>query len=407
MRVLLVSQDFPPHVGGIQTYSLELARRLALVCDRLEVVAPMAPGWEGLDRTLPFPVRRVHSSTDALVARGMPALWGRAWRGRFDVAFHAQWNTAPGSLMARRALGHPRRVFVAAHGRELLLRPVARLPVAQRLYDAARRRVLRGADGLFCVSRYTAGLARDLGVDSGRIHVIPNGVDAARFDLPDAPSRALEFRRRHDLLDRPCFVTVARLMPHKGIDTGIEALPALRQRVPGATYVVVGNGPDAPRLRELADRLGVSDAVRFLGRVSDAEVVDALLACDVFALLSRESPPDVEGFGLVLLEAGACGRPVLGARSGGIPDAVADGDSGLLVPSDDPHATADALIRLLGEPALARGLGEGGRRRARGVLSWDRAAKAIYETMHASLMAGPDAPPTDDDHPDVEPPLPQ
>ncbi|MCA9707894.1 MAG: glycosyltransferase family 4 protein, partial [Myxococcales bacterium] len=388
-----------------QTYSLELARRLAHWCEALEVVAPVAPGWEALDRTLPFAVRRVRSSTDALVATGAPTLWRRAFQGRFDVAFHAQWTTAPGSLLARR-LGRPRRVFVAAHGRELLLRPAAVLPPpAQHLYDALRRSVLRRADGILAVSRYTAGLARSLGVDPGRIHVVPNGVDASRFDLPDAAARAERFRRRHDLVDRPCFTTVARLMPHKGIDTGIRALPALRRQLPRATYVIVGDGPDAERLRDLARTLGVADAVRMLGRVSDDEVVDALLACDALALLSREAPPDVEGFGLVLLEAGACGRPVLGARSGGIPDAVDEGTSGLLVPPDDPAATAQALARLLGDPALARHLGEGGRQRARGALGWDRAARAIFEAMQASLSGSRPAPPRP--APDTEPPLPQ
>lgn len=386
MRVLLVSQDFPPDVGGIQTYSLELAKRLVRWCDALEVVAPAVPGCDGADGALDFPVRRVRSSTNALMVRGMPALWTRARAGQFDVALHAQWTTAPGSLLARRR-GWPRRVFVAAHGRELLLRPVASLPPAQRAYDATRRWVMRGADGIFAVSRYTAGLARTLGVDPARVHVVENGVDAARFDLPDAEARAQAFVARHGLHGRPCFVTVARLQPHKGIDTGIAALPALRQRVPGATYVIVGSGPDEDRLRALAKQLQVTDAVRMLGRVDDDEVVDALLACDAFALLSREAIPDVEGFGLVLLEAGACGRPVIGARSGGIPDAVDEGRSGLLVEPDDVEATADALARVLGDPELAQRLGEGGRHRATEVLSWERAARKIYETMQASLDA--------------------
>jgi len=398
VRVLLVSQDFPPHIGGIQTYSLELAKRLASWCDVLEVVAPIAPGCEQLDRELSFAVHRIESSTNALVARGMPTLVRRAWRGRFDVALHAQWNTAPGSLLARRG-GHPRRVFVAAHGRELLLRPIARLPPVQKLYDAARRRVLQRADGIFAVSGYTASLARELGVDPSRVHVVPNGVDASRFDLPNAEARIERFRERHRLGGRPCFVTVARLMPHKGIDTGLRALARLRKRVPNATYVVVGSGPDRARLEALAHELGVSDSLRLLGRVSDDEVVDALLACDVFALLSRESVPDVEGFGLVLLEAGACGRPVVGARSGGIPDAIADGDSGLLVAPDDIEQTAEALTRLLGDEALARELGEGGRRRATDVLTWERAARAIYETMLASLATEDSIEPDDSNKP--------
>lgn len=384
MRLLLVSQDFPPHVGGVQTYALELARRLAPRCDALEVVAPAAPGAEALDRTLPFTVHRVRSSTDALIVRAVPTLVQRARTGRFDATLHAQWTSAPGSLLARRQ-GWPRRVFVAVHGRELLLRPAARVPVAQRAYDAVRARVLLGADGVIAGSRYTVGLARAMGVDPARLHLVSYGVDASRFEIADAPDRAARFRQRHGLVGVPFYATVARLQPHKGIDTGIAALPALRRRVPGATYVVVGSGPEAERLRAHAERLGVLDAVRFLGRVSDDEVVDVLLACDAFALLSRVEGANVEGFGLVLLEAGACGRPVVGARSGGIPDAVAEGDSGLLVPPGDAEATADALARLLGDPVLARRLGDGGRRRASGPLGWDRAAQAYYETIAASL----------------------
>lgn len=384
MRLLLVSQDFPPDIGGIQTYSLELARRLAPRCEALEVIAPARPGCEEVDRTLDVPVHRVRSSTDALGLRAIPTLWRRTKSGQLDAVLHAQWTTAPGSLLARRR-GWPRRVFVAAHGRELLLRPIAGLGPAQSAYDATRRWVVREADGIFAVSRYTAGLARALGVDPGRVHVVENGVDASRFDLADAAARREAFRARHDLGDRPCYATVARLQRHKGIDTGIRALPSLRRRVPEATYLVVGSGPDEVRLRSLARQLEVADAVRFLGRVSDDEVVDALLACDAFALLSREAVPDVEGFGLVLLEAGACGRPVVGARSGGIPDAIAHERSGLLVPPDDVGATADALARVLGDPELARQLGEGGRHRATEELTWDRAARVMFETMAAGL----------------------
>ena len=325
---------------------------------------------------------------------------------RFDVAFHAQWTTAAGSLLAR-ATGRPRRVFVAAHGRELLLRPAERVPVAQRLYDAARRRVLHRADGIFAVSRYTAGLARELGVDPGRIHVIPNGVDARRFDLPQADRRMAAFRRRHGLAGRPFFATVARLMPHKGIDTAIRALPALHQTLPDATYVVVGDGPDAGRLRHLARRLGVDHAVRFVGRVSDAEVVDALLACDAFALLSPRVATRRGGF-WPRLAGGGCMRAPR-ARGSQRRNSRCGGRGRLWPagPPDDPSAVAAALGRLLGDPALARRLGEGGRRRARDVLTWDRAARAVYEAMRGSLSEFSVPPPASDERSDADPSLPQ
>lgn len=386
MKLLVVSQDFPPRIGGIQTYTLELARRLAAWCERLEVIAPHAPDCEALDATLPFFVHRVKSSSDWLLARGAPSIVTRARAGRYDAAFFAQWTTAISALPARRT-GFPRKVFVAAHGRELLLRPAERVRVAQQGYDSLRRWVLGSADGIFAVSHYTAGLCRDLGVDPARVHVVPNGVDAARFDVADAPERIARFREKHGLVDVPCYCTVARMVRHKGVDTGIAALPQLRQHVPDATYVVVGSGPDLRRLRHLARHHGVEDAVRFLGRVSDEEVVDALLACDAFALLSREASPNVEGFGLVLLEAGACGRPVVGARSGGIVDAVADGESGHLVEPDDVPGTAKALASILSDSAHAKRLGAGGRHRASQVLTWDRAARAIYDTIEASLAA--------------------
>lgn len=388
MRVLLITQDFPPQVGGIQTFSHELALRLSRWCEEFEVIAPVFAGDAAFDAGLSFRLNRIRSSTDALVARGIPTLWRRAREGRFDVALHAQWGTGPGALMARR-FGWPRRVFVIAHGRELLLRPLARFAPAQKAYDALRRRVLRGADGVFTNSEYTAGLVKELGVDRPGIEVVGCGVDAARFDVPDADERARRFRERHDLVGRPCFVTVTRLHAYKGVDTAIAALPSLRGKIPDATYVVVGNGPDLPRLREMAASLGVAGHVRFLGEASGDEVVDALHACDALAMLSRLEPPDVEGFGLVFLEAGACGRPVVGARTGGIPEVIVDGQTGLLVPPGDPAATADALARIMSDPTLARRLGEAGRHRARNELTWDRTARAVFEAMRASLEARP------------------
>lgn len=387
MRVLLITQDFPPQVGGIQTFSHELALRLSRWCEGLEVIAPVFSGHEEFDAGLPFPVNRIRSSTDAMVARGIPTLWRRARARRFDISLHAQWSTGPGALMARR-FGWPKRVFVAAHGRELLLRPLAGFAPAQKAYDALRRRVLRGADGVFTNSAYTAGLAEGLGVDRDRVEVIGSGVDAARFDVPDAEARARRFRERHGLGRRPFFVTVTRLHAYKGVDTAIAALPALRGKVPDAAYVVVGDGPDLPRLRELAASLGLSDHVRFLGEVSGDEVIDALHACDALAMLSRLVPPDVEGFGLVFVEAGACGRPVVGSRSGGIPEVIVDGETGLLVPPGDAAATAEVLARLLGNPETARRLGEAGRHRARTVLTWDRTARAVFEAMQTSLDRG-------------------
>ena len=317
MRLLLVSQDFPPAVGGVQTYSLELARHLARSCEALHVVAPFHPDAHSVDATLPVPVHRVRCSSDALFARAIPTVAALARRERLDTALHGQWMTALASMVARPA-GGPERVFVAAHGRELLLRPGG--PAAGRVYAKARERALQGADGVLAVSRYTAALVRGLGVSAGRVHVVPNGTDPTRFTpRPIDDDGARRFRARHGLEGRRVVLTLGRLVPHKGVDTTIAAIARLRRRHRDVVLAIAGGGPDRPRLEALVRTLDAGDQVRFLGRIDDAELGDCFAACEVFATLSRERVPDVEGFGVVFLEAAACGRPTLGARTVGSP----------------------------------------------------------------------------------------
>lgn len=387
MRLLLVSQDFPPAVGGVQTYSLELARHLAPQCEALHVVAPDHPDAREVDAALPVPVHRVRCSSDSLFARAIPTVAALARRERLDTALHGQWMTALASMVARPA-GGPARLFVAAHGRELLLRPGG--PAARRVYARARERALRGAEGVLAVSRYTASLVRRLGVEPHRVHVVPNGTDPARFvPRPVDHELARRFRARHGLDGRRVVLTLGRLVPHKGVDTTIAAIAHLRRRHPDVVLAVAGTGPDRSRLEALVRTLDVGGHVRFLGRIDDAELRDCFAACEVFATLSRTSPPDVEGFGVVFLEAAACGRPSLGARTGGIPDAVVDGETGLLVEPDDPEAAASALGRLLDDPRWAARLGARGRARVESGHTWATTAKLIHAVMSdASRLRG-------------------
>ncbi len=374
MRLLVLTQDFPPRVGGIETYSWELARRWAREVEHLVVLAPSHPESARIDRAAPFTVVRTRVPDDLLsLAGGLPASAVVA-RHRIDTAFLAQWQPGGGVLALRRA-GALRRVGIAAHGREILLRPFG--GVAQAAMDALRRKVLAGADALIPVSRYTAGLIRRQGVEHPRVFVVGNGTDPERF----SPGDGGEFRRRHGLGEGPLVVTIGRLVPRKGIDDVLRALPSVVARAPGTIYAVIGGGPDQGRLEGLARSLGVAERVRFLGKVSDAEVVEGFRAADVFVTASRDDEPDVEGFGLVFLEAGACGRPVVGTRAGGIPDAIVDGETGLLVPQGDPAALGAALGRVLTDAELAGRLGAAGRQRVLTVANWDRAAAEILGAL--------------------------
>ena len=379
VKLLLVTQDFPPHVGGIQTWSAELASRFARSLEAFAVVAPRVPGSADIDAALPYPVHRVTASTDLLPALVTPTLVRLGNRQGFDALLHAQWPTVLGALAARK-LGGPKRIFLAAHGRELLLEPLARVGPAQRVYDGARRRVIKKVDHLFPVSQYTAELLRNLGAEDQRMTVVANGTDPERFRPLDVSAR----REELDLGPRPVLLTVGRLTPRKGIDTVLAALPQVVERVPDVIYLVVGEGEDRTRLEQLAREMSVTDHVRFLGKVTYDELPTMYNLGDVFVTPSRSAPPSVEGFGIVFLEANACGKPVIGARTGGIPDAVIDGETGLLVDPDAPSQLADAILRLLTDTDLAKRLGAEGRRRVVEEGTWD----VTHGRLQAAMEAG-------------------
>jgi len=380
MRLLFVTQDFPPEIGGIQTYSWELARRLSPKLSALEVVAPAHPDAAAVDRTAPFPITRVAGRPDLLPITGLPAVYRRARPLRADWAFHAQWQTVGASLLARRLTGWPRRVVCAAHGRELLFNPAAGVPGLRAAYDGLRRWLLRRVDRFVPVSRYTARLLHDEGVPPARTHVVSNGTDPDRFHPRDASA----LRDELGLSDRPLLLTVGRLVPRKGVDTVLRALPAVAQSLPDVAYVVVGTGPDRARLERLTDELGLREHVVFRGRVPHEDLPRYYSTADLFVMPAREDPPDVEGFGLVFLEANACGTPVIGARTGGIPDAIRDGETGLLVPPADPEAVADAVRRVLTQPDLAASLGREGRAYAVNEASWAHVAERMYSVLASS-----------------------
>ena len=375
MRLLLVSQDFPPAVGGVQTWADRLARAFARR-HVASVLAPAAPGDAAHDAGMPNPVlrwRTPHTSAfGALVPLALP--WALARSGA-RVALCAQTATAAGALLAQRA-GLLDRYYVAAHGREVLWSP---LGAPQRRW---RRAVLSGAAAVFAVSRFTAAAVRGLGVPGGRIVVAPNGVDLERF----RPVDPRPLRRRLGLDGRRIVLSAGRLVRRKGVDTLLRACAALPPSLPPPVVVVAGDGPDRPRLEALAR--GLRLPVRFLGRVPDAELPALYSAADLFVLAAREEPDgDVEGFGLVLLEAAACGTPAVACRSGGVPDAVDDGVSGLLVGPDDPAALAAGLTRVLSDESLRRWLSCGARARA-ARSGWDATAAAIVRRLEDDEAAG-------------------
>lgn len=373
-RVLLVTNDFPPRRGGIQSYLQELVDHLVDAGEHSVTV--YAPKWKGaadFDRRAAYEVMRHPRSLmlpEPSVMRRMKRLIDR--HEAETVWFGA---AAPLALMAPLARdAGAGRVIASTHGHEV---GWSMLPVAR----TALRRIGSGADVVTYISRYTRRrFASAFGPDAALEH-LPPGVDTDRF-AADGVARA-ELRARYRLGNRPVVVCVSRLVPRKGQDMLIRALPAVRQRVPGAALVIVGGGPYRDSLRRLAHSFGVADHVVFTEGVPGDELPAHHGMADVFAMpcRTRGAGLDVEGLGIVYLEASATGVPVVAGRSGGAPETVRDGETGVVVDGWDVGAIAAAVGGLLADPDAAARMGAAGRRWVVDNWQWQTQAQRLSRLL--------------------------
>ncbi|MFN0178693.1 MAG: glycosyltransferase family 4 protein [Gemmatimonadales bacterium] len=387
MPDLLLVHDFPPLGGGIARWMAEFAKRADLV-----VSTGTLPDAD--DGAFPGGVDRLGFSSNLL-----KTLPGQLfWRSRVKalVKEHAPrfiWagNVRPaGPVAAGTAARHRVPFGLMLHGGDLL-----RLAERQRR-SRRRRRMVRGvlstAAAVVANSRWTAELATEVAAEFGadlgdRLRVVPLGSDPTVF-RPRADRAAILERFRLP----PNFswlLTVARLVPHKGIDRGIEVLGRLRHLYPELGYLVVGQGPDRPRLQALADQEGVADRVLFLTDVADSDLPAVHAMAAVYLGLSRQDGLEVEGFGISLVDAAASGVPVVAGQGGGTADAVLDGETGLLVPAADPAAIAAAVDSLLGDPERRAELGRAGRDWVERDRNWDRVARDLAAISRAAATAAP------------------
>ncbi|WP_081236957.1 glycosyltransferase family 4 protein [Streptomyces viridosporus] len=378
-KTLIVTNDFPPRPGGIQAFLHNMALRLDP--ERLVVYAST---WkrtrEGVEATAAFdaeqPFTVVRDRTTMLLPT--PRVTRRAVgllreHGCTSVWFGA---AAPLGLMApalRRAGAE--RIVATTHGHEA---GWAQLPAARQLL----RRIGQSTDTMTYLGAYTrTRIAAALTPEAAsRMVQLPPGVDEKTFH---PGSGGDEVRARLGLTDRPVVVCVSRLVPRKGQDTLIRAMPAILAAEPDAVLLIVGGGPYEKDLRDLARQTGVADSVRFTGSVPWEELPAHYGAGDVFAMpcRTRRGGLDVEGLGIVYLEASATGLPVVAGDSGGAPDAVLDGETGWVVPGGSPDQAADRIVTLLGDAELRRRMGERGRRWVEEKWRWDLLAEELKKLL--------------------------
>jgi len=371
-RTLIVTNDFPPRPGGIQAFVHNMAVR-----QPAGSIVMYASTWRDgrevaeFDAQQPFPVIRdrtkmmipttrvTRRAAEILRAENCTSVW-------FGAA-------APLGLMAphlRRA--GARRLIGMTHGHEAAW---AQLPVSAQLL----RRIGGNTDVLTYLGEYTRSrIARAVGPRvASRMVQLPPGVDESTF-RPDSGGDAV--RARLGLAERPVVVCVSRLVPRKGQDTLIRSWPRVLAAQPDAVLLIVGGGPYRGELEKLVDSVGVRKSVVFTGAVPWEELPAHYGAGDVFAMpcRTRRGGLDVEGLGIVYLEASATGLPVVAGDSGGAPDAVREGETGFVVPGKGGETVlAERLVRLLGDAELRREMGEAGRKWVHDAWRWDMLAERL------------------------------
>ncbi len=372
-RVALLTLEFPPSIGGVQQYLYQLSRRIGREFN-LTVVFPTGDPSHFKDDSFQivsfarqsqgqmssYSGKRSHLVTKLL------ALWRVAYalksiRPHLTIIGHAHPSLLLPTTVSRK------KSIVIAHGNDF---EAAQL----RWHAPISNRLLARAHSLVTNSHANARRLQELGLSSPEI--LYPGTHPDRFAPPAAPTTG-----------PPVLLTVARLVPRKGIDTVLQALPPLLDRSPDLQYWIVGNGPAQASLAQQAQELGLMHAVRFMHEVSDSELPEIYRKSTIFVMPPRADyrAGSVEGFGIVYLEASASGLPVIAADSGGAAEAMIENETGLLVPPDDPPALTNALLRLLNDSGMRDRMGRAGRRWVESEMNWDRAGRQMISIIERAL----------------------
>ncbi len=379
VRCLLVASTFPPIHGGSAVVYGNLCEKLppgtirVLAAKNNYLTHSEIPGWRQHDEVASYPIDRL----PYLRPRMLPPprnTWISVYRFLFQdiplyfrvlitaaaiVRRHKINSICIGELVTGSWLGIAlRRLFgckliIYVHGEEVTT------TTGGRLHGRRRKHYLRVADKVIAVSSFTCdALTQEMGLPPEAVALIENGVDTDRFT---PGPRDENFLAQHNLADKRIILTVGRLVPRKGIDMTIRAMPDVLKQIPNAHYVVVGGGEYREALERLIEVEKMEGHVTLAGMIPDEDLLRYLRACDLFVMANRTMPDgDTEGFGLVFREANACGKAVVGGRAGGAVEAVLDGETGLLVDGSNPQEIANAISQLLGDEPMRNTMGTNG-----------------------------------------------
>lgn len=380
MKILLTTDCYLPHAGGSRVYYHNLYKRLVTKFgDEVTVLTKKVPGWKEFDRQelneslriirrfRPLPTWKYRELPKGLLslAETLRVMTG----SQFDLmACGDLYPQGFIGLLLKRAFGMPYLTF--CHGEEVTQTDMG------RYIHKVRDRIYQGADHVVAASPFAYQNLIRIGIPAERITMITPGVDCERF-RPQPKNAALV--ERFGLQDKRVLTTVSRLIPRKGHDVILRAVAKLLPQARDVRYLIVGEGPTQESLTRLVAELGLANHVVFTGPVPQAQLCDYYNLGDIFVMANRAIAGDIEGFGMVFLEASAAGKPVVGGRSGGADAAIQDGVSGFLVNPEDSEELASTLRCLVLDSALCHRMADAGLRRVRGEFSWESRSQTLHE----------------------------
>ena len=379
---LLITNDFPPIVSGISTVFYQIWKRLPP--DRIMILAPKVPGCDEFDKKETFHIIRKkiptgESGKTKLVKMILNIFYVLCYARKYNIGkLHCGQilSVGPAGLVCKKLFGVKYNVYV--YGSETLRFGNS------RMMSWLMKKVIEEAEELVPNSEFTMHEYERWGISQEKMVTIVPGVDTVFFH-PEGKSRYLV--EKHRLQDKQVIMTVGRLDERKGHDMVIRAMAHVIKQFPNVVYMIVGKGREEQRLKKLADNLKLQDLVVFAGFVADESLPDYYNLCDVFVLPNRETEShdqlkgDYEGFGVVFLEASACGKPVIAGKSGGSCEAVVNGVTGLVVDPRREGEIAHAIERILADKNFANRLGMAGRNRAEKEFDWQHIAKTMEDIL--------------------------
>ena len=393
--IIIVADHFPPHITGIAEMAVGIANSLVARGWRVELIAPDIGDTDDqhwsfrVHRWLPSPAHIKGNSAkrlfQALRLRPKARRLAKESGAKYIFVSEAHSLRSMRGALTRSSLSYAGlRMGVLFHGLDLI-----RIPAMSRTQQWIYRRTLNGFNDVFTNSLFTAQCA-ELELGTGR-PPWPIGCGITPDALPPSISQHTA-RRELGITNGPVLLTVSRLERRKGVDRTIEALPRIRKRYPSVQYIVAGDGIQRTQLEALARSTGCADCVHFLGQFPNEDKGKLYSAADVFVMPCRHIPSrNVEGFGIVFLEAAHYGVPVVAGCSGGVPDAVVNNETGLLVAPEYPEDIARGVLELLDNPDRARRMAERARERVHAEYTWDHVVQRLEAHLLSALTPGADA----------------